>query len=54
MVYFPVLLFCTAGLFMALLQERYRMLATVGIMAGAYIIAAVAASLLGGDRKSVV
>ena len=54
MVYFPGLLFCTAGLFMALLQERYRMLATVGIMAGAYIIAAVAASLLGGKFEGPV
>ncbi len=54
MVYFPVLFFCTAGLFMALLQERYRMLATVGIMAGAYIIAAVAASLLGGKFEGPV
>ena len=48
MVYFPILLFCTACLFMALLQDRYRILVTVGIMAGAYIIAAVAASALGG------
>lgn len=48
MVYFPILFFCTAGLFMALLQDRYRILATVGIMAGAYIIATAVASILGG------
>lgn len=48
MVYFPILLFCTAGLFLALLQDRYRLPATVGIMAGAYIIAAAIASALGG------
>lgn len=48
MVYFPILLFCTAGLFMALLQDRYRLLATAGVMAGAYIIAVVIASILGG------
>ena len=35
MVYFPILLFCTACLFLALLQDRYRLPATVGVMAGA-------------------
>lgn len=48
MVYFPILLFCTAGLFMVLLQDRYRILATAGIMAGAYIIANIVVSILGG------
>lgn len=54
MVYFPVILFCTACLFMALLQDRYRIPATVGIMAGAYIIAAAAASILGGKFQGPV
>ena len=48
MVYFPILLFCAAGLFMALLQDRYRLPATVGVMGGAYIIASAASSILGG------
>ena len=48
MVYFPILLFCTACLFLALLQDRYRLPATVGVMAGAYIIAAVISSALNG------
>lgn len=47
MVYFPILLFCTAGLFLALLQDRYRLPATVGVMTGAYIIATAVASMLG-------
>ncbi len=48
MVYFPILLFCAACLFLALLQDRYRLPATVGVMAGAYIIAAVISSALNG------
>lgn len=48
MVYFPILLFCTACLFLALLQDRWRLPATVGIMGGAYIIAVIAASVLKG------
>lgn len=51
MVYFPILLFCTAGLFLALLQERWRLPATVGVMGAAYVIAAVAASVISGGLE---
>lgn len=48
MVSFPILFFCMAGLFLALLQDRYRIFTTVGIMAGAYLIAIIAAFILNG------
>lgn len=48
MVYFPILFFCAAGLFMTLLQDRYRIWTTVGGMAGAYILAVAVASILRG------
>lgn len=48
MIYFPILLFCAACLFMALLQDRFRLPATVGVMGGAYIIASIVSSVLGG------
>ena len=48
MVYFPILFFCTAGLFMTLLQDRYRIWTTVGGMAGTYILAVAVASILRG------
>lgn len=48
MVYFPVLFLCITGLFLALLRDRYRLFATVGVMAGAYLLATITASLLRG------
>lgn len=48
MVYYPILFFCMAGLFMTLLQDRYRIWATVGVMGAAYILTVVVRALLKG------
>lgn len=48
MVYFPILFFCVAGLFMTLLQDRYRIWATAGVMVGTYIVAVAASAILRG------
>ena len=48
MVYFPILFFCMAGLFMTLLQDRYRIWATVAVMGVTYILSTVIASVLHG------
>lgn len=46
MVTFPVLFFCVWGLFMTLLQDRYRIWTTVGVLAGAFTLSVLSSALL--------
>ncbi len=48
MVYFPIVFICVCGLFLTLLQDRYRIWTTLAGMAGTYILALVTAALLDG------
>ena len=48
MIYFPVIFLCVMGLFLTLLQDRYRIWTTVGVMLGAYVLAVVASGLISG------
>lgn len=45
MIYFPVIFFCIMGLFITLLQDRYRIWTTAAAMAGAYILSLVGSGL---------
>lgn len=45
-MYFTVVFLCMAGLFMALLEDRYRIWATVSVTAGVYVLALLAAFIL--------
>ncbi len=47
MVYFPLIFLCIAGIFITLLQDRYRIWTTLIGMAGTYILAIAAAALAG-------
>lgn len=46
MIFFPVIFLCVGGLFLALLQDRYRIWTTGGVMLGAYIAAVLLSGLL--------
>ena len=46
MVTFPVLFFCVWGLFMTLLQDRYRIWTTVGVLAGAFTLSVLSSAWL--------
>lgn len=46
MVYFTIVFLCTAGLFITLLEDRFRMWATVSVTAVTYILALLAAFAL--------
>ena len=46
MIYFTIVFLCTAGLFLALLEDRYRIWATVSVTAGVYLASLLAAFLL--------
>lgn len=46
MIYFTIVFLCTAGLFLALLEDRFRVWTTLGVTAGTYILSLAAAFLL--------
>ncbi len=46
MLYFTIVFFCTAGLFLVLLEDRFRIWTTVGVTGGVYLIALAAAFFL--------
>ncbi len=46
MLYFTIVFFCTAGLFLALLEDRYRIWTTLGVTAGVYVLSLGAAFVL--------
>lgn len=46
MLYFSIVFLCVAGLFLALLEDRFRVWATVAVAAGAYLLSLGAALLL--------
>lgn len=43
MIYFTIVFLCTAGLFLTLLEDRYRIWTTVGATAGVYLLSLLAA-----------
>lgn len=46
MIYFTIVFLCTAGLFLTLLEDRYRIWTTVGVTAGVYILSLLAAFVI--------
>lgn len=46
MIYFTIVFLCTAGLFLTLLEDRFRIWTTLGITAGTYILSLAVALLL--------
>lgn len=46
MIYFTIVFFCTAGLFVTLLEDRFRIWATVVVTAGTYLLSLAAAFVL--------
>lgn len=48
MVFYPILFLCVAALFAALLHDRFRIFATLGVTAGVYALALLAACLVRG------
>ncbi len=46
MIYFTIVFLCAAGLFLTLLEDRFRIWATLGVSAGAYLLALGAAFVL--------
>ena len=46
MIYFTIVFLCTAGLFLALLQDRFRVWTTLAAVAGGYVLSLLAAFFL--------
>ncbi len=46
MIYFTIVYFCTAGLFLCLLEDRFRVWTTVGVTVGVYVLSLLAAFFL--------
>lgn len=46
MLYFTIVFFCTAGLFLVLLEDRFRIWATAGVTAGVYVLSLLVAFVL--------